>query len=38
MIKYFADAIRGMEKGISPTTALSTVAQGVSAVSTQYGL
>lgn len=39
MIKYFADAIRGVSSGaISPKTALETAAKGVEQVSTQYGL
>lgn len=39
MIKYFSDAIRAVgTQRTSPKTALETVAKGVSAVSTQYGL
>jgi multiple sugar transport system substrate-binding protein len=38
MIKYFEDAVNGVNLGKSPTEVLSTTAQGVSQILSQYGL
>jgi len=38
MIKYFEDAVNGVNGGSSPEDMLSTTAQGVSQLLSQYGI